>query len=111
MSKPLSNYLRMYRKRTGLSEEEVAYLLGVEGGSNVGRHELRRRTPTLQRSLAYEVIYGEPAKKLFQGEYLNVEGEISRRARFLRARIAGKPKTRTTERRLRQLERIIQSAS
>lgn len=64
----LHNCLRAHRRRSGLSQREVAFLLGASrGGAQVSRHEKRRRLPPLRAALGYEVIYGVPANELFAG--------------------------------------------
>src|SRR5258708_4349170 len=59
MSRKLPNYLRMYRKRSGLSQEETALLLGYPNGQQVSRCERFTRQPSLQTILAYEAVFGE----------------------------------------------------
>jgi transcriptional regulator with XRE-family HTH domain len=86
--KKLSNYLRTIRMRSGLSQDEVAYLLGVESGAEVSRHETFRRMPTLKTALSYEVIFGVSVRELFAGEYEKVEEEIRARATELASRIS-----------------------
>ena len=85
--KSLFNYLRTMRLRSSLSQDEVAFLLGVTGGAEVSRHELFHRTPTLKTALSYEVIFGVPVRKLFAGEYEKVESEIKARAAELATRV------------------------
>lgn len=46
-SQPLFNYLLTYRKRSALSQEEVAYLLGAQSGAKVCRYERLQNTFTL----------------------------------------------------------------
>jgi transcriptional regulator with XRE-family HTH domain len=84
----LDNYLRMYRKRAGLSQDEVAYLLGTKSGTMTSRYERFRRTPSLETALAYEAIYGVPAKELFAGVSARAERVVRHRARILRKRLA-----------------------
>ena len=67
--KPLSNYLRTFRKRSGLSQDDVAFLLGVQSGAEVSRHETFKRVPTLKTALSYEAIFGVPVRELFAGEF------------------------------------------
>ena len=90
----LNNYLRAYRKRSGLSQDEVAYLLGSQTGSKVSRYEHGRR-PSLDTALAYEVIFrlfDIPTRELFAGRYQKVESSIRRRAARLQERIHARPK-------------------
>ncbi len=83
---PLLNYLRINRKRISLSQEEVAFLLGMKGmdkGGKVSRDESQARTPTLETALAYEAIYGKSVRELFAGLYEEVAKEVSARAKIL----------------------------
>lgn len=87
----LPNYLSTNRKSQNLSQEEVAFLLGVNGaskGSKVSRVESLNREPRLRDVLAYELIYGKPARELFAGVYEQVEQEIAQRAKVLTHRTA-----------------------
>jgi transcriptional regulator with XRE-family HTH domain len=83
MSAPLENYLRTYRKRSGFSQDEVAFLLGSASGQRVSRYEHRARRPTLETALAYEAIFQVPVSELFAGLYRKVEKEIIARAEEL----------------------------
>jgi transcriptional regulator with XRE-family HTH domain len=91
----LSNYLRTHRKRLALSQEEVAFLIGVNGmdkGIKVSRDENSAREPSLETALAYEAIYGKPVRELFAGLYEQAERKVAERAKLLSFRITRKPK-------------------
>ena len=82
----LPNYLRTNRKQISLTQEEVAFLLGVKGmdkGGKVSRDENYSRTPTLETALAYEAIYGKPVRELFAGLYEQIARDVSSRAKLL----------------------------
>ena len=54
--KALPNYLQSQRKRLSLSQEEVAFLLGIRGmntAAKVCRDEKCAREPSLRDALAY----------------------------------------------------------
>jgi transcriptional regulator with XRE-family HTH domain len=90
----LPNYLRTNRKRMSLSQEEVAFLLGMKGmdkGGKVSRDENYSRVPTLEFALAYEAIYGKPVRELFAGLYDEIAHEVSSRAKTLSYRNNGTP--------------------
>jgi transcriptional regulator with XRE-family HTH domain len=94
-SSHLTNYLRTNRKRLDLSQEEVAFMLGLKGadkGIKVCRDEKLVREPNLQMALAYEAIYGKPVRELFAGLYEQIEKEVSERAKILAYRKGVKPK-------------------
>src|SRR4051794_36052820 len=79
----LKNYLRTYRKRTGLSQAEVAFLLGASDSANFCRYEAFLRDPSLQTALACEAIFRVPIRDLFGGMYEEAEQEVLERARRL----------------------------
>jgi DNA-binding XRE family transcriptional regulator len=96
----LSNYLRSNRKRLALSQEEAAFLLGVNGmdrGIKVSRDENNAREPSLKTALAYEVIYDKPVRDLFAGLYEQEEMNVAERARILGHRPSGKVKLKRQE--------------
>ena len=98
--KPLPNYLQSQRKRLALSQEEVAFLLGIAGmnkGEKVSRDENFARAPSLLDALAYEAIYGQPVRELFAGLYQQAEQEVKARAKILGFRKARKPDVRRQE--------------
>ena len=81
-SKPLPNHLLAHRKRSALSQGEVAFLLGVHGSAKVSHHE-RFRTPSLETALAYEAIYQKPVAELFPGLFKQIQREVRARAKIL----------------------------
>src|ERR1700687_376573 len=85
----LENYLRTYRKKSGLTQQEVGYLLGRETGAQVSRYEKRHRLPPLETALAYEEIFGVPVSELFAGIRQSVGRDIEKRRVALRARLQG----------------------
>src|SRR5207244_13271680 len=86
----LENYLRAYRKRSGLTQREVAFLLGCENGAQVSRYEKRRRVPPLRMALACEAVFGVPAAELFGGMHDQVSKVIEKRLAELRSRLQAK---------------------
>jgi transcriptional regulator with XRE-family HTH domain len=89
----LPNYLKRARKRLGLSQKEVAYLLGCASSTRVSRHERFHREPSLRTVLAYEVLYGLPVVDLFAGVTDDVERAVHRRVRRLVRRLARRGET------------------
>lgn len=103
MSYKLDNYLRTYRKRTGLSQDEMAFLLGTRSGSKVSRYERCARKPTLETAFAYEVITRASQRDLFTGLYQRTERATLTRIRALRRRLLKAKPDRTTSHKLRAL--------
>lgn len=107
MSVPLNSYLRTYRLRTGLTEEDVAFLIGAANGAIVSRHEQLGRQPELPTVLAYEAIYRIPARELFAGLYQKVEKETLARARLLIERLSARRLDRITAHKLAVLRSLV----
>lgn len=63
MSQPLHNYLRMFRRSAGLTQKELAYLLGIHSASPISRYE---------RSLQEAIVKSFLAK---QGSRANGNGQ------------------------------------
>lgn len=106
-SNPLSNYLRMYRRRSGLSQDEVAFLLGTICGTSVSRHEHDDRIPMLGTALSYELIFGTPARELYPTEYKRIEKIVKTRARKLLFRLQQQPDDARRVRKILSLKTIL----
>ena len=87
--KRLDNYLRTYRKQSGLTQGEVAFLLGWENSAQVSRYEKRRRLPPIDTALACEAIFGVPISELFAGVRDSSSHEVRKRMLLLRSRLQG----------------------
>jgi transcriptional regulator with XRE-family HTH domain len=79
-SSHLPNYLRANRKRLGLSQDEVAFLLGAENGTKVCRYERFTRQPGFHAALACEVVFQRPLREIFAGLYEEIKREVAARA-------------------------------
>jgi transcriptional regulator with XRE-family HTH domain len=83
-SKRFDNYIRMLRKQRGLSQDELAFLLGWKSGSAVSRLENGRRKPSLETLLTMEVIFGIQIREFYAGRFQKVEDAVRERvARFI----------------------------
>ena len=107
MSAPLQSYLRTYRKRSGFSQDEIAFLLGNQSGAKVSRYERRARRPLLETALAYEAVFQVPAKELFAGLYQKVEKRTRKRAQLLAEKLGTAKPQRSTARKLRMLSTLF----
>lgn len=100
MAQPLHNYLRTYRKHAGLSQSEVAFLLGCRDGSRVCRHERFRRRPSLEVAMAYEALFQVSVRELFAGLYRKVASDTALRAKALTQELALRGSNRLVSRKL-----------
>ena len=111
MTKKLPNYLRTFRKRSGLSQAEVAYLLGCEYGTNISRYECNSRLPNLKTVLALEIIYQIESKHLFEGFYHDTAYQVKKRAARLEQRLRKQKRDPSTLHKLRCIENLLNALS
>jgi transcriptional regulator with XRE-family HTH domain len=99
-TKKLPHYLGMYRKRSGLSQDELGYLLGSNDGSKICRYEKRHRFPSLDTSFAYGVVFGIGPGELFAGRYEHVETNVLERIQSMYTKFQAHPRTPLTKKKM-----------
>lgn len=105
--KPLQNYLRRYRRRTTLSQDDVAFLMGAFCGTSVSRHERNSRQTAFLTALAYECIYGIAVADLFEGEIADIRAGVMKRAEKLRESLHHRTKDRNRHHKIRHLTQLL----
>jgi transcriptional regulator with XRE-family HTH domain len=105
-SNSLPHYLRTYRRRSALSQGQLAWLLGCQAGSKVSRYERFARTPNLQTVFAYEIIFRTPARELFAGTFAAVAHATLKRVDSLTVRLRHQAPNRLVTAQLAALEAI-----
>jgi len=71
--KPLANYLRSHRLKTGLTQYDIAEIIRCAERDTISRHERLDSMPSLLIALSYEVLYQVPVAEIFAGLAHNVE--------------------------------------
>jgi transcriptional regulator with XRE-family HTH domain len=102
-------YLHSLRKQWGLSQPELAELLGI-GVSALSRFEGLSRRPTVDLVVGAEVIFGYCAKDVFPGLYREIERKIVNRAKIMHKRLEAQNDPSLRDK-LRLLDEIIDRAS
>lgn len=87
MSDALPNDMWRYRKRHGLTQDDLALLMGTRDGTSVSRYERGKREPSLRMAFACQAAFGVPAHELFSGIYEEVEQDVITRAHLLSERL------------------------
>lgn len=103
----LPNYLRANRKRLGLSQKDVAFLLGGQSGAKISKYENFSRTPSLEAALALEAIHKRSVSELFGGLYQKAEGKVAKRAKTLLDRKPFRQDGRSAQKR-KTLSQLVQ---
>src|SRR5215467_10485082 len=107
MSEPLKTYVRPFRRRFGLTQREVAFLIGAKAATTVGRIEGMDRPPSLLRMFACAIIFDVVPADMFPGIFSEVREGVRRRARELYDELQGNS-SRTTRAKLDFLERVLE---
>lgn len=109
MSRSLPNYIRSYRRKSALSQGDIAFLLGQQAGTTVLRHEDDQRVPTLDAALAYAAVFRTDPRELFAGRYEEAERLVRERARELAGAVAPKTLGATVDQRTAYLLSLAES--
>ena len=107
MNHGVKTYLRTFRRRSGLTQAEVAFLLGAESGAKVSRYERLSRRPSFQTALGLQAVFGVPADRLVPGISAEVDRKIIRRARLLSRQLERHGDSARTKRKLRFLWSVM----
>ena len=110
MSEPLESYLRTYRKISGLTQAEIAYLLEHPNIHKVSRYERGIHKPDLIDALALQVIFDVLAHEIFDGLYREVEITTQNRAYLLTKKVELNLPSPIIEQKLKTLRAIYTKA-
>lgn len=77
MSLRTFSYLRTLRRSWGLTQREMARLIGADSPSTVSRIERGRREPSLAILIRYQLLFGRTTKMLFPHSYGEEEDRLS----------------------------------
>ena len=111
MSSAFSSYLRTHRRKAGLTQSDVAFLLGLSSGQTIGKYEALVRLPSLRTALACCTVFDLPLDELLPGEASKVDRLVIERARALLDRLDAQDAPIRGEVRLAALQAIIERAS
>ena len=71
-------YLRTHRRIWGLTQQELASLMGFKSREHVSRIENGKRAPTIESALTCQVLFGIPPSAMFPHAYDLVEEKVVR---------------------------------
>lgn len=71
-------YLRTLRRNWGLTQKELASIIGTIRPMQVSNYENSKRAPKIEVALACQVIFGVPPSTMFPDAYALAEEEVMR---------------------------------
>src|SRR5271166_5647271 len=78
-SSSVGTYLRFLRRKSGLTQRELAQILGTVTEGQISRHERSVTPPTLIAAFGYQVVFQEPVSEIFPGLYHTIEAGVVER--------------------------------
>lgn len=107
MADRLPTYLQTYRKRFGLNQNELSFLLGCQSGSSVSKYERLVTDPSLETAVASEVVLDASVDELFPKIYKKVSDGVVVRARHMLQQLPEDTTNARVKLKRAQLQRII----
>ena len=99
--------MRACRKRAGLTQGDLAYLLGYNSSSEISRYEHAVRKPTIKTSVSYELIFDMPPRDILQTLYNKSRDELISQAQKLKSDLLTRPPTPLLTRRIEFIDALI----
>jgi DNA-binding XRE family transcriptional regulator len=98
--------LRPSRRRSGFTQEELAYLVGGKKSSTISRYEGGGRKPDLRTALAFKFVFARNISDLFPGVHEEVFAEVKDRAKRLSEEIERQGDSAKSKYKLAKLARL-----
>ena len=61
------NYLRTYRKRVGLSQRQLAVILGLKSSTRISEMELGKGLPNARECIVFRLLFKRPFEEMWPG--------------------------------------------
>lgn len=103
------HYLRSYRLRWGLSQVDLANLLGWSRPDFISRVEQKQRPPSLKMAIACFIVFGTHVHELFPDLFDGIEALVMSRVQEMYETIQGNP-SRKTKKKIELFESAIERA-
>jgi transcriptional regulator with XRE-family HTH domain len=101
----VGTYLRFLRRRSGLSQRQLARILGSVTAAQISRHERSVTPPSLLAAFGYQAVFQQPVSDIFPGFFHTVESGVEERLGELESELSNSvAKGRTAAPIARQLE-------
>ena len=76
MAPPAASRLQSHRRKSGLTQREIASIIGAANDVQIFRHENGVSIPPLIMALGYSILFQEPISEIFPGLYDAVRENI-----------------------------------
>lgn len=100
------NYLRLYRKRSPLSQSDIAHLLQMPDVTRVSRYEKGQRAVNIEMLLMYHLLFRVSIEEFFEQDSNVVRANLLQRADSLISKLKNSPDF-NSKGRIKYLEEVI----
>lgn len=90
MRKGAYSFVRANRRRWGLTQPELALLIGLTSSTAVSRIERSQRTPAAPTLIACCIVFGVVTPDLFPSLHAEIEATVAEAAKMLLAQLDGR---------------------
>lgn len=101
------NYLRVYRKRSPLTQGDIAYLMNLTDYSNISRYEKGQRTPSIEMLLVYHLLFNTSIELFFEPKHEIILSSLLDRVEKLISDLRKEDKDISNSSRVKFLEQVI----
>ncbi len=88
VSRRFNNYLRLYRRKNGLSQKEMAHLMGYKTTTSISNYERGSKMPQLTNLLKLEIILHTPIAFLFRDHFEELKREVRQKEKMLHKKLS-----------------------
>ena len=91
-----ANYLRLHRRKRGLTQEELAFLLGYQSGAKISRLEQIDPPQVFSLGFAFELLFGVDAREIYPALFEAVRETVIHRLNELETKLQAVRPTQKT---------------
>ncbi|MBS1683207.1 MAG: helix-turn-helix transcriptional regulator [Bacteroidetes bacterium] len=101
------SYLRQHRKRSPLTQNDIAFIMHLSDFANVCRWEKGLRQPTIEAIIIYHLLFGFPIETLFETQKHELGKNTAERMKLLIAQLKVEKSTPKVKSRITFLESAL----
>jgi transcriptional regulator with XRE-family HTH domain len=105
------NHLVICRKRTSLTQGDMAYLMGFTEQSKVSRSEKGEKIPSLEMILIYSIVLNVSVKQLFHGYRLVLLKNTKEKMTSLIEELSNQKSSKRIRKRILYLTKVLEEVN
>ena len=101
------NHLRRYRKYSGLTQCDLAFLMELPGNASISHCENALGCPNFDIALLYELVFGIPLNKLYKHHNQTLKEHLLKKLPDLILVLSHLEQTRKVKLRINHLQKVL----